>query len=164
VWRKNFGSTTALPSGDGNGDRIINTSDHSVWRANFGASLPSPGAAGSATVAAFSTASIEVGQSKTPAHASNQSTTARVSSFAEVETQPTRGISSKSSIAHNESVRVGRHDGDDLLLLATDRMTRSSRRDSFEPLRFRNDDEHVNDTHRQSLIDESFDLAHEVWR
>jgi hypothetical protein len=42
IWRKNFGSTTAL-NADGNFNGIVDDADYAVWRANFGQALPGSG-------------------------------------------------------------------------------------------------------------------------
>ncbi|HEY3393256.1 MAG TPA: PQQ-dependent sugar dehydrogenase, partial [Lacipirellulaceae bacterium] len=162
IWRKNVGSTTDL-SADGNGDRMTDARDHAVWKANFGASLPSPGAAGSAAAATFGASSIEVGESETQGRAPEKSTSARANSFTTVETSFTWRPSSRPSLARFRNDSLGRHRDDDLLLLATDRIWQSLRRDSFEPLHIRNSGDRVDDAPSQSLIDESLALAFELY-
>ncbi|HJQ82027.1 MAG TPA: ThuA domain-containing protein [Lacipirellulaceae bacterium] len=162
VWRKNLGSTTDL-SADGNGDRMIDARDHAVWRANFGALLPSPGAAGSAAAATFGGSSIGVGESEMAGRAPEKSTSALVSSFTTLETSSTLRPSSRPSLALNRKEDIGRYRDDDLLLLATNRVWQSPRRDSFEPLDIRNSGDRVDDAPRQSVIDESLALAFELY-
>jgi glucose/arabinose dehydrogenase len=165
VWRKTVDSTTDLAA-DGNGDRMIDARDHAVWRENFGASLPSPDAAGSAAaaVAAFSPASIEVGESESPVRAANQPVTGPVTSFAVVGTPSTRATSSTSLAAHNKPGDNGRNGDADLLLLATDRVWRSRERDSAKPLDMRHDEEFATDRESERLLAESLDFAFDMWQ
>ncbi len=163
VWRKNLGSTTAL-SADGNGDRLVDARDHAVWRANFGASLEMPGIGGNVAAAPSSTSSIDDGEPEVPGLARNQFATEEGIAFARPETRSAFEKSSTSSIARNKPSDVGRNGGDDLLLLATDRVLRSRGRDSFKPLEILSDEDPASDKHRQSLIDGSLALAFEVWQ
>jgi hypothetical protein len=59
---------------------------------------------------------------------------------------------------------VGQISGDDLLLLATDREWRLSRRYPIESFMNRGDDDRANDTYAPSLFNEPLAAAFELWQ
>ena len=161
VWRKTIGSITNLLA-DGNGDRRIDARDYDVWRANFGATLPSPGAGSGAAAAALGTSSIDIGETAGPAEGRNDSANLPGASIAAVETSSSPSKSSRSAPARSKRSDVGAYGDDHLLLLASDRVGRSRRRDSFEPLAIRNTENRSYDTQSEGLIDEFRALAFEL--
>jgi hypothetical protein len=144
LWRKTVGSTTNL-SADGNGNRVIDGRDYAVWQKNFGESLPSPEAAGNVAAAGLNHPSPFATGLSTPAPLGG-------------------GLGRGLSQLRSEPNDVGRNSGDDLLLLATNRVLPTSRLGFSEPFGDLSDEVVGDDIHNQILIDELLAMAFETWK
>jgi cytochrome c len=115
VWRQTVDSTSDFRA-DGNGDKAIDADDYGVWRANFGATLAAP----------LFAETLSESNEKSPAEASAQPGVVEDARVITIETP-----SSRKDFGVRNEVRTAQHRldklaGDDLLLLASDRIRNTS--------------------------------------
>jgi hypothetical protein len=133
VWRKMVGAFVAPYSGaDGSGDGAVDDEDHGVWRAHFGTTLPPASAGGAAALTAsaqdlaFGGAIAQLFRQTTAAADASNATAAREAGFARFELRSRWQEFGSQSLGPADRIRVAEPDGKDLLLLAVDRVMRSS--------------------------------------
>ena len=161
VWRNSVGSTDDL-SADGNGDRLIDARDHGVWQKNFGESLRLPGTGSNAPAQTFSASSVQLSEAVVPVSGTHAFITTGANSLAGRGTLSTPKEPYLRPLAQNQRHQVGRS-GHDQLLLSIDHGWRSPQRVSFVPSHIGNNDDGMNDTPGEGLIDELLAAVFEAW-
>ena len=156
VWRKTVDSTTDFRA-DGNGDGVIDAGDYDVWRANFGATLASPG-----TASAMAAATDSEALGKSPVDTSSEPNSASVARGIALETPLSRKDAAVEKAVRNNQRPSAESDGNDLLLLATDKIRSPWRHHSLVS-------EHGRNNHREddddngSLVDEALSAVLSAW-
>jgi len=154
VWRDSLGSQVLPFTGaDADGSGGVDQCDYEIWRMNFGATLPSPSFVTTSTADATD---LEISYLAKSAPQANDYVppAARAASFAVLETRSPWQDSGSRSRGRINRHRVTESGGDDLLLLATDRVWRSPRQNvSANADRGRND-QHTGTAALKSFVDE----------
>jgi hypothetical protein len=128
VWRKTVGSTDDFRA-DGNSDGVIDAGDYDVWRANFGATVASPGMG--TVLSTFSSSELSEDAS---ANASKEPAAVGIAGFTSLGTPFSWTNFDSEKTSQRNQHRSATSDDNDLLLLASNRVQNSARRqsDSFE--------------------------------
>ncbi len=174
VWRKTD-STNGVPAfsgADGDGDGVIDQDDNDVWRANFSATLPPSGAGSGAAALAFTEPAVEHGDAVVPAAVESTPVSfgpnvniARLAIFSAFDDRATRRTSASGPQERIDTFRVAKSAGDKLLLLlAVDRVGRSSRQDFSVFADRENEDQAEDDLDSSSLTDEALAIALAKWQ
>jgi hypothetical protein len=167
VWRKTLNQSISLFSGaDGDGDGTIDQGDYVVWRAHFGTTLPMP-SAGSGTAATLLSAAFDVSESlvdipaeTTSAPVKADAATVRAISVEVRETRSPWLDSSSRSRGRIHRYHVAEAGDDDLpLLLAIDRVGRSSQQEFLVHGRHEKNEFLADDDDSWSQIDEPLAVA-----
>jgi hypothetical protein len=132
-WKAHYGETGTPGSGaDGNFDGIVGAADYTVWRNNLGAGVP-PGAASGAAVLPSSIVAMQVRQAaaQEPTEQSSLPTETdaafrRAAGFARFEA-PSASPDLVWRSRSRSRFPAARFDGNDLLLVAMDRVGRSGK-------------------------------------
>jgi uncharacterized delta-60 repeat protein len=164
VWRKSLNMTGVTPyyGADGSGNGSIGQEDLGVWRARFGNTAPPP-AAGSGAGEESSVAGLVSNAEAAVAPVETEATAARAAGFAALETRTLWHDSSSRSRANVNRYSVSVSSGGDLhLLLAIDRVGRTTRQDSLANDDIGNGEYRANDD-SESEINEPLGVAFAVW-
>jgi hypothetical protein len=185
LWRKTLGTTaiTAYSGADGDGDTTIDQDDHSVWRAHFGQTVPPPGSGGGdassvqiqelkadpprvRNIAAdyIGEPVIHIPAETISAPAETDAVAVRSATFAALETRSPGHDSSSRSRRRIDRFQVADSGDDGLpLLLAIDRVGRTTQQDSFANDDSGNGECRAADDDSASEIDEPLGVAFAIW-
>jgi hypothetical protein len=140
VWRDALGQSGLVPysGADGNGNGSIGPEDYAIWKSHFGQSAPVPVGGGGIALVTAGEQEVQPGVPivQSPAETTSERpktapTAARAASLAEIEIPSRWQDSRSSSRGRTHRYRVSELDGNNLLLLAIDRVWRSPPQESY---------------------------------